>query len=706
VTTRLSISNSHNEPETTLSGSFYVHGPAGCGKTTLGVTRLLSLVQQGIRADSILILVPQRTLGLPYLNAARSPSFPPGGQPAVVTLGGLGQRLIDLFWPAISHPAGFKKPRQRPDFLTLETSQYYLSRLVRPLIDQGYFQSISIDRNRLLGQILDNLNKAAGTGIALTSLADRLKAAWVGKPDQLHIYDEAQECALKFREFCLENNLLDFSLQLEVFCHHLWPSFLCRQLLTSQYRHLIYDNVEEDVPVVHDVIREWLPHFESALLILDDNGGYRSFLGADAASAQEIANLCENKIHLTNSYIAPPAMQAFSEGLSNILLREWNQPVNPSARKVFRFTHHRFATQMIHSIAGEVKRLIDQENVPAGQIAILSPYLSDALRFSLMHELDLLGVTSRSHRPSRSLRDEPAAQCLLTWACLAHPQWEFPITTQDVRGAFMLSIDNLDLVRADLLAQIVFRPKRKPNYLGSFDTITAEMQERITFRVGQRYEKIRAWLEDYRSGKELPLDIFISRLFGEVLSQPGFGFHQAFDNAAVAARLIESIRKFRWATQTTLEHEKSPVGQEYIQMVSEGILAAQSLQPYEEQLDDAVLIAPAHTFLMTNRPVTVQFWMDIGSQGWWERLFQPLTHPIVLSRRWNPAEKWTDAHEYASNQQALARLTAGLIHRCSGKIYLCTTGLNENGDEQRGPLLKAVQTLLRRLPVEKAGDHV
>ena len=55
---------------------------------------------------------------------------------------------------------------------------------------------------------------------------------------------------------------------------------------------------------------------------------------------------------------------------------------------------------------------------------MLAPFLSDALRFSLIERL-AAGWTSpaRSHRPSRSLREEPATQCLLTLAALAHPQW-------------------------------------------------------------------------------------------------------------------------------------------------------------------------------------------------------------------------------------------------------------------------------------------
>ena len=35
---------------------------------------------------------------------------------------------------------------------------------------------------------------------------------------------------------------------------------------------------------------------------------------------------------------------------------------------------------------------------------------------------------------------------------------------------------------------------------------------------------------------------------------------------------------------------------------------------------------------MSNRPVDYQFWLDVGGRGWFERLYQPLTHPYVLSR--------------------------------------------------------------------------
>jgi hypothetical protein len=46
----------------------------------------------------------------------------------------------------------------------------------------------------------------------------------------------------------------------------------------------------------------------------------------------------------------------------------------------------------------------------------------------------------------------------------------------------------------------------------------------ITFSIGNRFDALRTWLNAYREEPPLPLDIFISRLFGEMLSQPASVF--------------------------------------------------------------------------------------------------------------------------------------------------------------------------------------
>lgn len=674
----------------------FLSGPAGTGKTTTGIARLRYLVESGIPADEILILVPQRTLARPYYDLLRQPGFPSGGTPGVVTLGGLAQRLESLFWPLIASQAGFGHPHQPPAFLTLETAQYYLARLVKPLRAQGFFETVSLDPNRLLSQVLDNLNKAAAVGFPHSEISSRLVSAWVGKPEQTRIYQEAQECADQFRQYCLKNNLLDFSLQLEVFTHHLWPSFLCREYLFSTYRHLIFDNVEEDVPVVHDIIQQWLPRFDSALLIYDEGGGYRSFLGADPETGFNLQAVCDRAVSFHQSYGSSPPLDAFRQSLSAAIRRQAIPPSALTARSSFSLVRQQFAPQLLNEVVQLTRDLIEQHQVAPGEITILAPFLSDSLRFTLMDRFEEAGIPARSHRPSRSLREEPATHCLLTLARLAHPQWKLKCSHYDVRVSLMQSIQDLDLIRADVLARIVFRPNQPQTGLSPFAQIRPETQQRISYQLGQRYEQLREWIMAYQQGESDELDIFLSRLFGEVLSQPGFGFHQNFDAAAVVTRLIESVQKFRWGTAGALAREQQSVGLEYIQMVADGVIAAQNLQAWQDHTQDAVFIAPAYTFLMTNQPVRYQFWLDIGSTGWWTRLYQPLTHPVVLSRRWPSGKVWTDADEYETNQTALEQLTAGLIRRCRDGIFLCSSAMNEQGEEPRGALLQAIQLILRR----------
>lgn len=677
-----------------LNSRLFVSGPAGAGKTTAGVERLTFLLAQGVPGDSILMLTPQRTLQEPYIEVMQSPETIAGGAVTPATLGGLARRMCDLFWPIAAEQAGFASPDQPPIFLTLETAQYYMAHIVLPLLDKGYFESVTIDRNRLYSQIIDNLNKSAVIGFSHTQISSRLDSAYFGEPAQRRVYADAQECANLFRQYCLDHNLLDFSLQLEVFAKVLWPQKLVRDYLTQSYRHLIYDNVEEDFPRAHDILREWLPEFESALLICDADGGYRHFLGADVNTGLALRELCDGQIVLSDSYVMSESIASLSAGLTAAIAPELapNIEAQPFHENSLTFIQRHYYPELLDAVANEVKQLMDS-GMPASEIVILAPYLSDALRFSLTHRLETMQIPWRSHRPSRSLNDEPASHALLTLAALAHPQWDVRPPKFDVAYMFMQSIQGLDLIRAQLLTDIVYRPRDLA--LALFDGVKADVQERITYSIGNRYSILHNWINEYRNSEVLPLDHFFRKVFGEVLSQPEFGYHNNFDSVRVAASLVESVKKFRQALEPAQGADGSSLGQEYIRMLEDGVIAASYVEAWNPQMDDAVLVAPAYSFLMMNRPVTIQFWLDPGSSGWYQRLAQPLTHPYVLSRDWGSDQVWGDADEVCASKEAMARLISGLLHRCRERVYLGLADLSETGFEQRGELLRAFQKVLQ-----------
>lgn len=721
-----------------IAGSVFLEGAAGSGKTTVGIHRLLYLLESGIPANELLVIVPQRALQYPYVDALRAADLPPGGQVTVTTLSALAIETVQLYWALAAPKIGFA-PDKAPTILTLETAQYIMARIVDPLIlEHGYFDAITIDRNRLYSQILDNLNKAAVVGFDYTEIGQRLKDAWLGESAQFKTFDQVQECADLFRRYCVNHSLLDFSLQIESFCR-LWHEPPVREYLLSKYAHLIVDNAEEENPAFVDILVDWLPEADSALVIYDKGGGFRSFLGADPTYAfAKLSKQCDEAVTFEQSFVNTPELAA----LANEFARQFQDDdydgtLKSDPRAALDYRDHRYYPEMLNWIADEIRYLVRERQIAPGEIVVLAPFLSDALRFSLMTRLEGMGIAARSHRPSRALREEPAARCLLTLAQLAHPQWNLKPTRFDVAYALMLAISpveagkSLDLVRAQLLAEAAYPDLESKSGLAPFERLPIEVQERVTFVIGERYDALRLWIEAYIADHAAPppeppkpkrrkkkaaepppipdieLDHFFSLIFGEVLSQLGFGFYGDFEAARVTSNLIDSTRGFRRSLGDIIPAGK-PSGAEYIEMVAGGLIAAQYVRRWHAAAEDSVLIAPAYTFLMNNQPATIQFWLDIGNRGWFERLYQPLTHPYVLSKQWeearavNPERKWTDPDEQEIRKDALYRLMVGLIRRCRGKIYLGLSQLSENGYESQGELLQAIQRMLRRLGRDQA----
>ena len=693
--------------------TLFLEGPAGSGKTTLCCARIRHLLRRRISPAAMLVLVPQQTLGLPYEEALRGNDLPAGIPVEVVTVGGLIRRHVELFWPVIARPAGFADHVRPPVFLTLETTQYYMQRVTGLELDTRGFEGITISRGRLVSQLIDNLNKAALAGFPSEDISDRLKSAWAGESSRFRVYDQAGQRALDFRRYCLQHNLLDFSLQLEVFTQYLASLRAFRDYLFGRYRHLFVDNVEENPPVIHDLLEDWVASCESAWIIYDRDGGYRAFLGADPENAYRLRDVCRDSCSLTTSHVMSADVEALRAHLAHALQGGALSAVGDAGKAFSMLSSSeradsvpRFQPQMLTLVAQEISGLVDGQGVSPAEIVVLAPFLSDTLRFTLANDLTQYGLQVRSHRPSRALSEEPATRCLLTLAALAHPYWQLVPGKDDVSGALLQSLDGLDLVRANLLAQIVYRIRDREPYLSSFEQIAPDVQVRLTYSLGERYEALRQWLETYRErGAWFDLDHFFSLLFDEVLSRKGFGFHRNLDAAGQAANLIESVRRFRQVVaESELPHGRT-IGREYVEMVQQGVLAAQYEWGWRIQPQNAILLAPAYTFLMYNRPVDYQFWLNVGSAGWWERIFQPLTHPFVLNRQWPVGRVWEDADEYQARQLALYRLVIGLLRRCRKRVYLGISRLNEQGYEETGPLLQAFNRVKRQLLADRGKEH-
>jgi hypothetical protein len=682
--------------QTNKSAKTFLEGPAGTGKTTYATRYLLSLLESGVTPDRILVLVPQVTLGRPYQLAMHNIA---NGTVDVLTLAGIIRRAVEVYWPIVAGRMGFAAPDKEPTFLNIETSQYFMARVAAPVIQAGQFDGVNMAPPRIASQVLDNLHKAAILRFPVDEVAQRLIMAWGERhSSRPPVYQAAADLAKQFRAYCLEHNLLDFSLLIEIFQTILRDDPRFSEPFLNRYDYLIAENIEEDNPAGHDFVRWLMPHMEGALLLFDSDGGYRLFLGADPESGYNLSTICDTQLKFDQSHTLSPELAALDYEFNRSIAPVLDQPETPTEADpttAFRFEFHHYYPQMIDWTADQIIDLVKNQNVPPNQIAVLAPYLSDSLRFGLSYRLNTAGIPTLSHRPSRALRDEPVTRALLTFTALVHPTWMGLPPVADVTDALSMAIEGLDPVRARLLTSIVYRIGS--GELSSFTVITTEMQTRISYVVGERFEALRAWLMSYRAqAGTMPLDHFLRRLFGEILSQPGYGFHTDLEAGRVASQLIASAQRFRQTLYPGDQADWNQAGQEYLILVSQRFLSALHVQSWQDEESKSVFLLPTSTFLLRNRVVDYQFWLDVGSNSWWERLEQPLTHPHVLRRGYSPDMPWTDDMEAEAQTDLLYRIVVGLTRRCRKQIYLGITGLGEEGFEQRGPLLRVFQQILRR----------
>lgn len=725
-----------HEPKCGVMSKQYLVGPPGAGKTSRLIDRLVSLLEQNVRPDRVLVLAPQQSQARVFRAAlARvQGAHRPRGEPDIATIYSLAQQHVSLFFPLIAPAAGFGNPSQEPMVINVEAAQYIVDRLVQPRLAD--FADLKLPRPRLIRQIIDNMNKASVCGFPLDQIAARLGAAWLGDSQRLVSYRRAEEVALDFRRFCLAHSLLDFSLLMELFARHLLPAQSYRDYIAARYRHVLADNVEENPPVAHDFLRLLLQTCDSALFAEDDPGGYRLFLGADVESARGLRRHCDVVTRLDEIFVAPPAIVSFASALMAQFDDESNRhaslrppsdrPLPPALGDSPGVAH--YWTEMVDWVVERIRRLLAGGALPS-DIAVLAPFVEDVLRFQLEDRLRADGVGVWSVRPSRPLYDHPMVRALVALARLAHPHWQQPVPAGELARALASLVADLDVARAQLIADAALRAAA----LGLPALEDPALWQRVGARFMAPYAALSRWLADWQAqtrsdhawAESASLDRFWQQVFSDVLSHPGFTPHVAPGSAMMCDRLIRSAQAFREAMERAGSIDAVPrhddtglpgiaprplsvttpdFDLEYITILSQGLLGAQYALEREQPAADLpgahdILLAPVYAWLTSNFRSRYQFWLDTNSLGWYERIYQPLTHPYVLSRRWTPdapGMAWTEADERRERQAMLRRLVGGLLYRCSGQVFVASSRLGMSGQEEAGPLERALQRLIRQ----------
>ena len=665
--------------------SCFLSGPSGSGRQQAVMGRLRYLLSNRIPGHHILLLVPDRATGIEIRAELAALQTEPFGPVDPQTYYSMAARFTRLFWPLIAVEAGFADPRLPPVLLNYEMAQHLLGQLIQPLLNKGYFAELSLRPQRIISQLIDNLNRAAVNGYPIAEVESRLAAAWTGDPDRLRYYEQGQECIDLFRSHCLKYGLLDLSLSVSIFTQ------LCTtkpfwSFVVRRYRHVVADQVEETVPVAQDMVRRLLGECQSSLLCCDPEGGYRSFLGSDPAGAAKLGGLCRKRVDLSSAAGATKVV-SFLNAVAGELQQGAAIDLANGETGFVRLVRTRYRVEMIRQIGREISVLKKQGTAP-GEIAVVAPFADGGLRFMLDQVLSEAGIAFKIVRRYENLFEEPIVRSGIAVAMLAHLRWGRKPTTYEVAEAFA-AILKCDPIRGRLAANHLYDPRS-----GSLKK-RVDLDETVALRLGERlltaFDALKRWLDEYLALPADHIDHFLRRLFNEPFLQAGLESH----DVEIFSKLVASAAAFR-RTAPCMGLGVEEIGEGYIAMLAEGIVAAQYVvdSGIETDADAVTLIAPVYTYLLSHQRARVQFWLDIGSPYWWEPLHQPLTNHQVLARNWSGDEKWTDLIDYRRRNRTLLRLLRGLVRRCDEGIYLCNSELDAGGNSQQGPLLFTAERVL------------
>ncbi len=679
-------------------GDTLLWGNAGTGKTTALQYRLLRLLQSGVSAYNILVLVSEYGHEQPFLELIQESNLGPYAQLNITTYNSLAREMVVLFWPLVARAAGFAHPHQPPTFLEYDMAQLLMWRILGPMQTEGAFADLRLRPQRIVSQLIDILNRAAFNGLTLDEAVARQARVWQHEPDQLKLLHDAAEAARRFRQFCLEHSLLDFSLTIQVFDTHLVQAPHFRHYFSERYQHVLVDNLEEHTFAAQNFVADLMGQIESVVIAYDDGGGYRRFLSADPMGARQLATRCTRQFYFpdSESHTANPDMPHLAQYVSNYLLIQRGGVTEQAAQTILGTVKARYRREMLMALPPVLHRLMQELNVPPAQIAIIAPYLDGALQYTLREELKRAGIPYRLLRRRSSPREEPRVRAWLTWLALAHPvwtaspDWSLRPSAFDVAEALTLSIAGLDPIRAALAVKYLY--DTSAGILLPISQLTADLVDRIGPDMAALIERLRLWLAQYGNGA-LPLDSFLYQLFNDLLCQPDFQPEPDLPGAAICDWLVRTASRLRESAVAIGLSSAAEQGEAFIAGIHQGLVTANPPDLGDPPDPDGVVVATTYGYLLSGISSQVQVWLECNIMGWWQTPYQPLSNAFVMVQSRPDEQLWTAQEEIEIRNELLDSIIHGLTCRCTTGILLTYSDLDRRGQRQAGQLWRAVQPI-------------
>ncbi len=649
-------------------------GPTGTGKTSILEEKFRKCSLNNGTNENIVFLKNassvknwRNNLDLEYLGPLN-----------IFTYFGFIQKEVKDRWPYIEKNIKGVRNKIEPTFMNVETAHFVMSKYVeKKRKNNEIFDYINATSSQIAVQLIDNLNYGEMNCLNFKEMKNRL-INWAGEDQQKRkIFKESINIMKIFREFCIKNKVIDYSLLVNLYNNHLLKNENYLSKLKENYTNIIVDDLEKSVPAAQNLFEILSDNSKNSYMAFNPEAGINRFFGGNP-------NLAKNKflsngevIELNNSYTSTEESRNLAKEFK---MKVFNNKKILESNYIKGEIDTELRGDMFIETAQKIIKLIEK-GVKPGEIALIAPHIDKVMEFTFNHYFKNHGYKLYNFTNSKRLVDIPFAQALITLTLLTNPDWNINLDYSSLHQTISLLLD-IDPVRSSLITEEIFK---NAYILPEINSLS--LRERIGFNTAEKYDHLKIWIDE-KKNQELDVAHFFQLVFGELLAP----LSPDDEDILACRQMIDSVNKFKNVVESFKDFNQKELGKDFIEMIYNGTIAAEVLFQ-NEHTDDEIILATPYKFLQSPQIDSVKyiFLLDISSNNWLKSIAKELSNPYIFSPQWKNNKNWDDELDQNLRKKQLVEFLQSIISKSKKGIYLNDSYLNSRGWEQEGKLFDWLQ---------------
>ncbi len=611
-----------------------IQGSLSANKTDFLIEKYVKLLNSGVPASKILMLVQNSTLKQNFINAVLEKlTIKSFEKLKVHSFFSLVYNSVSDNWAVLEN---VNPDRKRsvilPNLVGLEVSQFILKNIIKEVKFRGYNS-----RKSLLHQIFRRYSLIVQNNLSKDEVEERAKI--LKEP-----FKEDIDLTLKlFLQKTLKLRSFDYLRQCLVFNYIYKNTDYFKEI-----EYLLLDDGDEITPVCFDFIEHLAPQLKDWYICYDFKGSSRvGYLSADKPAVWEFERVFKEK---TVELEPQGKMWSTAEKIfDNVLYDKENILTGFSLQSPSK------RSGMIDLAVKEIKSLLDSGVLPC-EISLVTPCVDEMLKFTLIEKL------------ARRVNLKPLSG-----------------SEKLIQNRLVLSVLNILKLNTNLVAglsEFNLRPVFNDflniplKYCGKILQTFEEEKRLIDFEFPnpEHTEKYRAFLE-FLNGQDC-----------KKLSQQAF---EVFDKFAfLSACTREEIGKFNFFLKELKDFEdvfaEEIAGHEaeILLQIENSIISENPYSTLEVGENDLILATPQK--IIDNQIRTkYQFWLDVSSQEWVKSDIGPLYNAWVYQKGWEK-ETFTVEDNLQLSRDKTARILRKLTLLAGERVSAYSSLFDGNGLENFG----------------------